>query len=122
MDEDEKEEAEAKPEGEGGEEGKTDMKKEDEEVKKNQQAGARGGAAAGGGAKPDPEMGRLVMTIDGQQKQLPFGPNDLLTTATMLDGDKVRGSRGVTRQLIPHWGASGVTAAHKTDQIKKQDR
>nr|XP_040035294.1 uncharacterized protein si:dkeyp-121d4.3 isoform X1 [Gasterosteus aculeatus aculeatus] len=37
-----------------------------------------------------PEMGRLVMTIDGQQKLLPFGPNDLLSTATMLDGDKVR--------------------------------
>ncbi|KAM8858723.1 uncharacterized protein AB9W97_019153 isoform 2-T2 [Spinachia spinachia] len=36
------------------------------------------------------EMGRLVMTIDGQQKLLPFGPNDLLSTATMLDGDKVR--------------------------------
>ncbi|XP_042357606.1 serine/arginine repetitive matrix protein 2-like [Plectropomus leopardus] len=30
------------------------------------------------------------MTIDGQQKQLPFGPDDLLTAATMLDGDKVR--------------------------------
>lgn len=40
--------------------------------------------------KPDVEVGRLVMTIDGQQKQLTFGPKDLLTTATMLDGDKVR--------------------------------
>ncbi|XP_030012040.1 serine/arginine repetitive matrix protein 1 isoform X2 [Sphaeramia orbicularis] len=36
------------------------------------------------------DLGRLVMTIDGQQKQLPFGPEDLMTTATMLDGDKVR--------------------------------
>uniref|UniRef100_A0A3Q2GFG1 Uncharacterized protein n=1 Tax=Cyprinodon variegatus TaxID=28743 RepID=A0A3Q2GFG1_CYPVA len=36
------------------------------------------------------ETGRLVMTINGQQKQLPFGPNDLLTMATMLVGDKVR--------------------------------
>lgn len=42
-----------------------------------------------------PEMGRLVMTIDGQQKLLPFGPNDLLSTATMLDGDKVRAIRQV---------------------------
>lgn len=33
------------------------------------------------------------MTIDGQQKQLPFGPTDLLTTATMLDGDKVGDSK-----------------------------
>uniref|UniRef100_A0A3B4G420 Cold shock domain-containing protein n=1 Tax=Pundamilia nyererei TaxID=303518 RepID=A0A3B4G420_9CICH len=40
--------------------------------------------------KSDVEVGRLVMTIDGQQKQLTFGPKDLLTTATMLDGDKVR--------------------------------
>ncbi len=87
MDDDEKEEGEAKPEGEGGEEGKVEMKKEDEEeeVKKDQLA------EAGGGAKPSPEMGRLVMTIDGQQKQLSFGPKDLLTGATMLDGDKVRG-------------------------------
>lgn len=72
LEEMDEEEAEEKPEGE---EGKMEIKKEE----------------AGGGAKPDPEMGRLVMTIDGQQKQLPFGPNDLLTTATMLDGDKVRG-------------------------------
>lgn len=85
MDEDEKEEAGGKPDREGGEEGKMQMKKEDEaEVKKDQMAEARAGA------KPDPEMGRLVMTVDGQQKQLPFGPRDLLTTATMLDGDKVR--------------------------------
>ncbi|XP_076598707.1 uncharacterized protein LOC143327925 isoform X2 [Chaetodon auriga] len=90
MDEDETEGAEGKPEGDGGKEGKTEMKKEDEEVKKSHCADAGGGAAAGGGAKPDPEMGRLVMTVDGQQKQLPFGPSDLLTTGTMFDGDKVR--------------------------------
>lgn len=84
MDEDEKEEGEEKPEGQ---EGKVEIAKEDEEeeeVKKNQSA------EAGGGAKPSPEMGRLVMTIDGQQKQLSFGLKDLLTSATMLDGDKVR--------------------------------
>lgn len=48
----------------------------------------------GGGAEskapPTAEMGRLVMTVNGQQKQLPFGPNDLLTAATMMDGDKAR--------------------------------
>lgn len=43
----------------------------------------------GGGAKAELAMGRLVMTVDGQQKQLPFCPNDLLSTATMFDGDRV---------------------------------
>lgn len=47
-------------------------------------------ANAGGGAKPEPGMGRLVMTIEGQQKQLSFSPSDLLSTATMFDGDRVR--------------------------------
>lgn len=47
-------------------------------------------ANAGGEAKPEPSMGRLVMTVDGQQKQLSFCPNDLLSTATMFDGDRVR--------------------------------
>ncbi|XP_038154268.1 uncharacterized protein LOC119791943 isoform X3 [Cyprinodon tularosa] len=44
------------------------------------------------------ETGRLVMTINGQQKQLPFGPNDLLTMATMLVGDKVRFSLATHRE------------------------
>ncbi|XP_054455849.1 uncharacterized protein si:dkeyp-121d4.3 isoform X2 [Anoplopoma fimbria] len=82
IDEDEKEDAEGKPEGD---ERKMEMK--EEEVKEKQQASQAAGGAA---VKADPEMGRLVMTIDGQQKLLPFGPNDLLSTATMLDGDKVR--------------------------------
>lgn len=43
------------------------------------------------GAEVDSMMGRLVMTVAGVQKQLTFGPNDLLSTATMLDGDKVSG-------------------------------
>ncbi|XP_068457966.1 uncharacterized protein si:dkeyp-121d4.3 isoform X2 [Clinocottus analis] len=73
MDEDEKEEAEGKLEGE-------------EEVKEVEEKLPAAPAAV----KPDPEMGRLVMTIDGQQKLLPFGPQDLLSSATMLDGDKVR--------------------------------
>ncbi len=88
-DEDEKEEFKDKPEEEKG---RLEMKKEEEEnedVKKNQSAETDG--RAGGRAKVDPEMGLLVMTIDGQQKQLSFGPSDLLTTATMMDGDKVRG-------------------------------
>ena len=83
MDKEEKEEAEGKPNGEGREEGKIEFKKEEEEAKKDWPAEARVGA------RPELETGRLVMTVDGQQKQLPFGPRDLLTTATMLDGDKV---------------------------------
>lgn len=80
-DEDEKQEAEAKSDKEGGEVGNLNVKKDEEGVKKkNEFVGAAGA-----------EMGRLVMTIDGQQKQLSFSPKDLLTTATMLDGDKVRG-------------------------------
>lgn len=86
-DEDEKEDV-GKP---AGEEQKMEIKKEEEEeVTKSQSTEAEDDAAAEGGAKPEPEMGRLVMTIDRQQKQLPFAPNDLLSTATMLDGDKVR--------------------------------
>lgn len=47
------------------------------------------GAIPGGVAKMELGMGRLVMTVDGRQKQLPFCPNDLLSTATMFDGDRV---------------------------------
>lgn len=46
------------------------------------------------GAAVEREMGRLVMTVAGEQKLLTFGPNDLLSTATMLDGDKVSGKSG----------------------------
>ncbi|XP_077437965.1 uncharacterized protein LOC144061409 isoform X2 [Vanacampus margaritifer] len=42
------------------------------------------------GSESPEEAGRLVMTIEGRQKQLPFGHADLLTGATMLTGDKVR--------------------------------
>lgn len=82
MEQDEKKEVEGKAEEE---EEQMKVKKEkveqqEEEVKKNQSARV----------KTDPDVGRLVMTVDGKQKQLPFGPDDLLTTATMLDGDKVR--------------------------------
>lgn len=48
------------------------------------------------GTEVDQVMGRLVMTVAGVQKQLNFGPNDLLSTATMLDGDKVSGKSGQT--------------------------
>lgn len=48
------------------------------------------------GAEVDREMGRLVMTVAGEQKQLTFCPNDLLSTATMMDGDKVSGHSGFT--------------------------
>lgn len=83
---------EAEKEGEEGkhasEEQKVEIKKEDEdEVTKN---GARDDTAACSVAKLDPAMGRLVMTIEGHQKQLSFSSSDLLSTATMLHGDKVR--------------------------------
>lgn len=44
-------------------------------------------------AGADAELGRLVMTIDGEQKQLSFRQRDLLSTATMLIGDKVTDRR-----------------------------
>ncbi|XP_028323961.1 uncharacterized protein LOC114476556 isoform X2 [Gouania willdenowi] len=43
-----------------------------------------------GGAKEDSAKGRLVMTVDGQQKQLSFGLKDIMSTPTMMVGDKVR--------------------------------
>lgn len=46
-------------------------------------------ALTGGGVKAELGMGRLVMTVDGQQKQLSFCQIDLLSTATMFDGDRV---------------------------------
>ncbi|XP_043992669.1 uncharacterized protein si:dkeyp-121d4.3 isoform X1 [Gambusia affinis] len=51
----------------------------------------------GAPSPPAPEVGRLVMTVDGRQKQLSFGPNDLLSLATMLVGDKVRFSLATHR-------------------------
>lgn len=72
MDEDKKHETK----GGNEEAGKLAVKEEEDQWKKRQSAGAA-------------DMGRLVMTVDGEQKQLSFGPKDLLTTATMLDGDKV---------------------------------
>ncbi|KAM8852641.1 uncharacterized protein znf318 [Synchiropus picturatus] len=38
----------------------------------------------------DEEAGLLVTTIGGDQKQLPFGHNDLMSSATMMVGDKVK--------------------------------
>lgn len=59
-------------------------------------------------AEVDQDMGRLVMTVAGVQKQLNFGPNDLLSTATMLDGDKVsrQWSSLVLGSIIPLTGFS----------------
>ncbi|KAM9808410.1 uncharacterized protein si:dkeyp-121d4.3 isoform X1 [Syngnathus typhle] len=51
-----------------------------------------------GQGKTQEEVGRLVMTMEGRQKQLPFGPGDLLTGATMLTGDKVRFNVAVNRE------------------------
>ncbi|KAF1371401.1 hypothetical protein PFLUV_G00278750, partial [Perca fluviatilis] len=78
-----KREAEETPEergnAAGGPEGKVEVKKEKEE---EEQEGKKEQSAA--------ETGRLVMTVEGEQKQLRFGPDDLLSTSTMLDGDQVR--------------------------------
>ena len=82
MDEDEKE-TNGKPEGEEKMEEKMKEEKKEEEEKKK--------------APSDPEIGRLVMTVDGQQKQLTFTTMDLLSTATMMDGDKVS-----SYQLLQH--------------------
>lgn len=62
-----------------------EIKTEEEEVEMKNRSTAAGPE---GEAKPE-HLGRLVMTVSGVQKQLPFSPNDLLSTATMLDGDKV---------------------------------
>lgn len=85
MEKTEEEEKEGKAVEEEDEKDKMEIKVEKEEDDKHLPD-----ANAGGGVKPEPEMGRLVMTIDGQQKQLSFCPNDLLSTATMFDGDRVR--------------------------------
>lgn len=74
-----------------GEETKHASEEQNVEIKKEAEvttSEARDDTAAP--AKPDPAMGRLVMTIEGHQKQLSFTSNDLLSTATMLHGDKVR--------------------------------
>ncbi|KAM9847970.1 uncharacterized protein ACBR49_009236 [Aulostomus maculatus] len=63
---------------------------EEGEERKLDEGTETGEGGARNQAKPTADMGRLVMTINGQQKQLPFGHADLLTGATMLDGDKVR--------------------------------
>lgn len=85
---------EAEKEGEEGkhasEEQKVEIKKEDEDEDEVTKNGARDDTAACCVAKLDPAMGRLVMTIEGHQKQLSFSSSDLLSTATMLHGDKVR--------------------------------
>lgn len=71
---------------------------EEEEEMKNQSTAA----GLEGEAKPERDLGRLVMTVSGVQKQLPFGPNDLLSTATMLDGDKVSDDITTLSQSEPY--------------------
>ncbi|XP_061915339.1 uncharacterized protein si:dkeyp-121d4.3 isoform X1 [Entelurus aequoreus] len=67
---------------------------EDQEVKTERPEEEKSKEEAGGGAEsqssPPEELGRLVMTVEGQQKVLTFGLTDMLTRATMLVGDKVR--------------------------------
>lgn len=100
MDEDEKQEMKEEP---TGEEQKMEVKKEEEEEGTKNRL-TENEIAVVGKSKPEPEMGRLVMTINGQQKQLPFAIDDLLSTATMLDGDKVRRWRpSLFNELISSW-------------------
>uniref|UniRef100_A0A3Q2XBV5 Uncharacterized LOC109509975 n=1 Tax=Hippocampus comes TaxID=109280 RepID=A0A3Q2XBV5_HIPCM len=68
-----------------------DVKVKEEEADAKQEANGEGKTdeIQGGAGSPE-EAGLLVMTVDGRQKRLPFGPDDLLSAATMLTGDKVR--------------------------------
>ena len=67
------------------------------EVKEEQEERPVDGQPAGGKEKEKerPDRGRLVMTIAGEQKMLHFDPIDVMTSATMMVGDKVS-----------HWGGS----------------
>ena len=65
------------------------------EVKEEQEERPVDGQPAGGKEKERPDRGRLVMTIAGEQKMLHFDPIDVMTSATMMVGDKVS-----------HWGGS----------------
>lgn len=58
-------------------------------TEKEEEGAGLSDTGTGGGATAAPGAGRLVMTVDGQQKQLPFCQSDLLSTATMFDGDRV---------------------------------
>lgn len=64
------------------------VKEEEADTKREVNGGGKTEQSHGGADGPE-EAGRLVMTIHGRQKQLPFGPDDLLSAATMLTGDKV---------------------------------
>lgn len=80
MDEEEEQEAAKKQE----EETKMEIKKEEDVEEEKSDP-----PEAAGKRQREPEKGRLVMTVNGEQKQLSFSPTDLLTMATMLVGDKV---------------------------------
>ena len=73
--------AEAKPEGEKPP--VVEVKKENEEVSVDDKKPDESEKSK------DADMGRLVMTVAGEQKQLAFRRRDLLCIATMMVGDKV---------------------------------
>ncbi|KAK0138404.1 Cold shock domain-containing protein E1 [Merluccius polli] len=60
------------------------------QVKQEQEDRPVSGQPAGGKEKDRPDRGRLVMTVAGEQKILHFDPHDVITSATMMVGDKVR--------------------------------
>lgn len=73
---------------------KIKVEKMDEDIEKKEQEAGEELMKEIKKEKPEPvqpgqEMGRVVMTVNGEQKQLSFGPKDLMTTATMMVGDKV---------------------------------
>ncbi|XP_061693309.1 uncharacterized protein si:dkeyp-121d4.3 [Syngnathoides biaculeatus] len=92
------EEAEMKTEPQG-DEAIVKEEEEEEEVKIKMEEVDTGKTEEiqGGVVRPE-EAGLLVMTIEACQKQLPFGPTDLLTGATMLTGDKVRFNVATNRE------------------------
>lgn len=52
------------------------VKEEEADTKREVNGGGKTEQSHGGADGPE-EAGRLVMTIHGRQKQLPFGPDDL---------------------------------------------
>lgn len=86
------------------------VKEEEADTKREVNGGGKTEQSHGGADGPE-EAGRLVMTIHGRQKQLPFGPDDLLSAATMLTGDKVSSLDAVERAHRPALLRTDVTVS-----------
>lgn len=88
--EEEKEKKEEEEKNEEEEEVKNEEEKEEEKEEDRLEKTNPEPPEVADKEQPEPETGQLVMTLCGKQKQLSFSAKDLLTTATMLVGDKVR--------------------------------